>query len=86
MPHVLELARDYPSACAVQVCPQTGLPVGPVPPLRASYPAGRQAVLPLMCASLASAPLEGAYQSAQQLTGCNRESREEEEKWKEENK
>uniref|UniRef100_A0A8C1F0U8 Piwi-like protein 2 n=1 Tax=Cyprinus carpio carpio TaxID=630221 RepID=A0A8C1F0U8_CYPCA len=42
---VLELARNDTRSCSVQVCPQTGLPVRPVPPLRACHPALRETVL-----------------------------------------
>lgn len=47
VPFVLELAGHNPCSSTMQVCPQTGLPVWPVPPLRAGHPAIRQALLSL---------------------------------------
>lgn len=47
VPPVLELARNDTCSCPVQVRPQTGLPVWPVPALRACHPALRETVLPV---------------------------------------
>uniref|UniRef100_A0A669CXD1 Piwi-like protein 2 n=1 Tax=Oreochromis niloticus TaxID=8128 RepID=A0A669CXD1_ORENI len=47
VPFVLELARHHSCSSTLQICPQTGFPVWPVPPLRAGHPALRQAILPL---------------------------------------
>lgn len=51
VPFVLELARHHSCSSTLQVCPQTGFPVWPVPALRASHPALGQALLPLSCTS-----------------------------------
>lgn len=51
VPFVLELAGHYSCSSTMQVCPQTGFPVGPVPALRAGRPTMGQALLPLSCAS-----------------------------------
>lgn len=47
VPPVLELAWDHCCPSSLQIRPQTGLPVGPVPALWAVHPAVRQAVFPL---------------------------------------
>lgn len=47
VPFVLELARHHSCSSTVQVCPQTGFPVWPVPALGASHPALGQAFLSL---------------------------------------
>uniref|UniRef100_A0A3B4F238 Piwi-like protein 2 n=1 Tax=Pundamilia nyererei TaxID=303518 RepID=A0A3B4F238_9CICH len=47
VPFVLELARHHSRSSTLQICPQTGFPVWPVPSLRAGHPALRQALLPL---------------------------------------
>lgn len=51
VPFVLELARHHSCSSTMQVCPQTGFPVRPVPALRAGHPAIGQALLPLSCTS-----------------------------------
>lgn len=53
VPFVLELARHHSCSSTMQVCPQAGVPFWPVPALRASHPAFRQAFLPLSCSSTA---------------------------------
>lgn len=47
VPPVLELDWDHCCPSSLQIRPQTGLPVGPVPALWAIHPAVRQAVFPL---------------------------------------
>lgn len=47
VPPVLELDWDHCCPSSLQIRPQTGLPVGPVPALWAVHPAVRQAVFPL---------------------------------------
>lgn len=52
VPFVLELAWDHSCSGSMQVRPQTGLPVGPVPALGAIHPTIGQALLPLSSRSL----------------------------------
>ena len=51
VPFVLELAGHHSCSSPMQVRPQTGFPIWPVPALGASHPAIRQALLPLSCTS-----------------------------------
>uniref|UniRef100_A0A672JY51 Piwi-like protein 2 n=1 Tax=Sinocyclocheilus grahami TaxID=75366 RepID=A0A672JY51_SINGR len=56
VPSVLELARNHTCSCTVQIRPQTGLPVWPVPAFRACHPALRETVLSVNDTCSASQP------------------------------